>query len=235
MKTYHGWLVLGIVLLILSLDQSLKFYIKLNFFYGEWHGILGDRLRLHFIENRGMAWGMEIPFFGDFGKPMLTLFRVVAAIAIALYIRALDMHKAHLGFIIALSLILAGAIGNIIDSMFYGIIFSASDPYTREIATLFPAGGGYSSFLHGNVVDMFYCPIIRFDWPAWAPLGLAGKEFEFFSPIFNIADSAITTGVFTIIIFQKKFFEDGSADLSKPVKDDVMGDIEPVILSDDTD
>lgn len=229
MKTHHGWLVLGIVLAILLLDQSLKFYIKLNFFYGEWHGILNDKLRLHFIENRGMAWGMEIPFFGKYGKPMLTIFRICAAIGIAWYIRALDMHRAHMGFIICLSLILAGAIGNIIDSMFYGLIFSESVAYTREAANLVPIGTGYAGFLYGNVVDMFYCPIIRFDWPAGAPFGLAGKEFEFFSPIFNVADSAITTGVLAIIIFQRRFFKKTEEEWKKSEEGDrMMGDSDPV-------
>ena len=205
-RSNRGWLVLGIVLLILVLDQSLKFYIKTNYYWGEWHGILNDKLRLHFLENRGMAWGLEIPFFGQYGKPMLTIFRLFAAAAIIWYIRKMDQARAHIGFIITLSMILAGALGNIIDSMFYGIIFSESVPYSTVVAEFLPAGGGYAPFLYGNVVDMFYCPIIRFDWPEWVPFGLAGKEFEFFSPVFNVADSAITTGVILILIFQKKFF-----------------------------
>lgn len=199
-------MVAGIVMLILIADQVLKFYIKLNFHWGEWYGILDNRLRLHFLENRGMAWGMELPLLGEFAKPALTLFRIFAAAAIIWYIRKMIREGAHKGFIITLSMILAGALGNIIDSMFYGMIFSESVPGSRTVATLFPPGGGYAPFLHGHVVDMFYCPIIRFDWPGWAPFGLAGKEFEFFSPVFNIADSAITIGVFSILIFQKKFF-----------------------------
>jgi len=201
-------MVVGIVLLILIIDQTLKFYIKLNFHWGEWYGILGNSLRLHFLENRGMAWGMELPLLGDLAKPMLTIFRMVAAVAIIYYIRLMIKREAHLGFIITLAMILAGALGNILDSMFYGIIFSESIPGSRTVATLFPEGGGYAAFLHGHVVDMFYCPMIRFDWPAWVPFGLAGKEFEFFSPVFNVADSCITTGVFSILIFQNKFFPD---------------------------
>lgn len=199
-------MVFGIVLLILIIDQTLKFYIKLNFHWGEWYGILDNRLRLHFLENRGMAWGMELPFVGDLAKPLLTIFRLFAAAAIIYYIRKMIAAKASLLFIVTLSLILAGAIGNIIDSMFYGMIFSESTMHTRTVATLFPEGGGYSSFLHGNVVDMFYCPLIRFYWPEWMPFGLAGDEFEFFRPVFNVADSAITTGVILILIFQKRFF-----------------------------
>ena len=206
MRSKQGWLVVGIVLLILVIDQSLKFYIKLNFHWGEWYGILGNSLRLHFLENRGMAWGLELPYLGDMAKPMLTIFRMFAAAAIIYYIRLMIRKGAHLGFIITLSMILAGALGNILDSMFYGLIFSESVPGSRVVAELFPEGGGYAAFLHGHVVDMFYCPMIRFDWPDWVPFGLAGNEFEFFSPVFNVADSAITTGVFSILIFQNKFF-----------------------------
>ena len=206
MRSKLGWIVLGVVLLILVFDQSLKIYIKLNFYWGEWYGILGDRLRLHFLENRGMAWGLELPLLGDLAKPVLTIFRILAAGAIIYYIRLMIKRQAHIGFIITLSMILAGALGNILDSMFYGVIFSESIPGSRTVATFMPSGGGYAPFLHGHVVDMFYCPIIRFDWPEWVPFGLSGKEFEFFSPVFNVADSAITIGVFSILIFQGKFF-----------------------------
>jgi len=220
-------MVAGIVLLILIIDQTLKFYIKLNFHWGEWYGILNNSLRLHFLENRGMAWGLELPYLGDMAKPMLTVFRMFAAGAIIYYIRRMIRKEAHIGFIITLSMILAGAMGNILDSMFYGMIFSESIPGSRTVATLFPEGGGYAPFLYGHVVDMFYCPLIRFDWPQWVPFGLAGKEFEFFSPVFNVADSAITTGVFSILIFQNKFFpENASQELESSGSDEV---VEPIV------
>jgi signal peptidase II len=226
-KSNKGWLVFGIVFLILLIDQSLKFYIKLNYHYGEWHGILNNSLRLHFLENRGMAWGLEIPFFGHYGKPLLTIFRLFAAGAIIYYIRMMDKAKAHTGFIITLAMILAGALGNILDSMFYGMIFSESVAGSGLTATFLPHGGGYAGFLYGNVVDMFYCPIIRFDWPEWMPFGMAGKEFEFFSPVFNVADSAITSGVILILLFQNKFFP--RKKLPKNSEPVVMGDSEFVI------
>lgn len=201
MKQKRGWLVFGIVLLILIIDQILKFYIKLNFYWGETHCIANGKLCFQFIENRGMAWGIELGFLGDLGKPVLTLFRIVASFAIGYYIHLMIKAKAHLGFIITLSMILAGAMGNIIDSLFYGMIFSESSPHLRNVAELVPFGKGYESFLHGHVVDMLSCPL--FDWPHWVPK-IGGNTF--FGPIFNVADSAITTGVITILIFQKKFF-----------------------------
>ena len=206
MKSNRGWLVFGIVLFILIVDQALKIYIKTNYSWGEWNGIMGDSLRLHFLENRGMAWGLEIPFFGKYGKPMLTIFRIFAAGAIIFYIRKMDKSRAHLGFVITLAMILAGAIGNILDSMFYGLIFSESVRGSSIVAEFVPFGQGYAGFLYGNVVDMFYCPIIQTYWPEWMPFGLGGKYFEFFSPVFNVADSAITIGVSLILIFQGKFF-----------------------------
>jgi signal peptidase II len=206
-----GWWAAGIVLLILVIDQVLKFYIKLNYELHEDHCVWGGRLCLLFLENRGMAWGLEIPFFGKYGKPMLTIFRLAAATAIIYYIRLMIRQQAHTGFILTLSMILAGALGNIIDSVFYGLIFSESTSY--QVAELFPAGGGYERFLYGHVVDMFHCPIIDTYWPSWMPFGLGGRNFVFFSPVFNVADSAITTGVILILIFQKKFFVQQTLDL----------------------
>lgn len=231
MKSNKGWLVIGIVLLILIIDQWLKFHIKLNYELREDHCIMGKKLCLLFLENRGMAWGLEIPFFGKYGKPMLTIFRLFAAGAIIYYIRLMIRQKAHTGFIITLAMILAGAIGNIIDSMFYGMIFSASTPST--VAELFPEGGGYAPFLYGHVVDMFYCPILEWNWPKWMPFGMSGKHFVFFSPVFNVADSAITTGVILILIFQKWFFGHHSPIPEQPEGPIVMGDTEPVIWSDE--
>ena len=153
-----------------------------------------------------MAWGLK--FGGGFGKIILTLFRLAAVIWGTFLIKGFIEKKYHNGFIICAALIYAGAVGNLIDSMFYGLIFEASVPYTTMVAHLFPLGGGYASFLHGKVVDMFYFPIIQnAHFPSWFPIW-AGEEFEFFRPVFNFADASISTGVITLFIFQKKFFDD---------------------------
>ena len=179
----------------------LKYIIKTNMVLYEDIPVLGNWFILKFIENDGMAFGFDLP--GNNGKLMLTLFRIIAVIAIGFYLRHLIKIKSHPGLIISLSLILAGALGNIIDSVFYGVIFSASSPFSP--AVLFPEEGGYATLMHGHVVDMFYFPIIRGEWPSWIPIK-GGDPFEFFRPVFNIADSSITTGVFLILIFQKRFF-----------------------------
>jgi signal peptidase II len=186
---------------ILIADQILKIWIKTTMVLGEEIPLIGNWANLHFIENNGMAFGMEMG--GETGKVILSLFRIAAAITIGWYITKMVKSDAPLGFILAVAAIMAGAIGNIIDSAFYGIIFSES---YYQAATLFPEGGGYSSFLHGRVVDMFYFPVINTHWPEWSPFR-PGESLIFFRPVFNIADSAITTGVLSIIIFQKKFFE----------------------------
>jgi len=168
---------------------------------GQEINVIGNWFILHFTENNGMAFGMDIP--GRFGKFMLSLFRIIAVIGIAFYLRFLIKKMAPFGLVFSVSLILAGAIGNILDSAFYGIIFSDS---WGQVAGIFPEGGGYSGFLHGKVVDIFYFPIIRGTWPDWFPLW-GGQELIFFRPVFNIADSSITVGVFTILFFQRKFFK----------------------------
>jgi signal peptidase II len=190
-----------IIFIILILDQLLKIWIKTNLVIGEEIHVIGNWFILHFTENNGMAFGLDIP--GEFGKISLSLFRLAAIIGIAFFIRHLIRTKAHKGLIISVSLILAGAIGNIIDSAFYGMIFTDSWGRTAE---LFPEGGGYASFLHGKVVDMLYFPIIKGTWPHWFPFW-GSHSFIFFRPVFNIADSSITTGVFIILIFQKRFFK----------------------------
>jgi signal peptidase II len=163
--------------------------------------IFGNRGMIHFIENNGMAFGMEMG--GSPGKLILSIFRIIAIFGIGWFLNSLVIKKANLGLILAVSAILAGAIGNIIDSAFYGMIFSES--YSQH-AILFPPGGGYSSFLHGKVVDMFYFPIINTHWPDWSPFR-PGESFIFFRPVFNLADSAITCGVISILLFQKRMFK----------------------------
>ena len=192
-----------IVILILIVDQVSKIIIKTNMLLYEDIHVLGDWFLIKFIENDGMAFGLDLP--GDNGKVILTIFRLIAAIAIIFYIRYLIKHKEHTGLIICVSLVLAGALGNIIDSAFYGMIFTESTQFST--ATMFPENGGYASFLHGHVVDMFYFPIIQGTWPEWVPWK-GGDSFEFFRPVFNVADSAISIGVITILIFQKRFFKD---------------------------
>jgi signal peptidase II len=191
-----------LILAIILADQSLKFYIKTNYYLGEEHNIIGNWFRLHFVENEGMAWGWQ--FGGDFGKIILTLFRLVAVILGTFYLRNIVRKNYHWGFIICASLIYAGALGNLLDSMFYGLMFSASEPFL--VAQLFPSGGGYTTFLHGRVVDMLYFPIISdAKYPSWFPFW-GGEDFEFFRPVFNLADASISAGVIALLIWQKKFF-----------------------------
>ncbi len=198
-----GWQVALFIFLILLADQVLKIYIKTHYYLGEEHNVLGRFFRLHFVENPGMAWGWK--FGGDWGKLILTLFRLVAVILGIFYLRSIIHKKYHPGFIICAALIFAGAAGNLIDSMFYGMIFNNSDFFIRNIAVLFPRGGGYAGFLHGQVVDMLYFPLIDSHFPSWMPIW-GGEEFEFFSPVFNIADASISVGVIAILLWQKRFF-----------------------------
>ncbi len=167
---------------------------------------------IHFVENEGMAFG--ITFGGEYGKLALSLFRIVAVVFIGFFLRHLMQTKAPKGLIVSMSLIMAGAIGNIIDSTFYGVIFSDST-YT-QVATFMPEDGGYASFLHGRVVDMFYFPLFEGTYPTWVPY-IGGNTFRFFQPIFNIADSAITIGVAAIIIFQRSFFAEPTPEMGTEV------------------
>jgi signal peptidase II len=198
-----GWQVALLITLILVADQAIKIYIKTHFALQEEHNVLGRFFRLHFVENAGMAWGWK--FGGDFGKIVLTLFRMVAVILGVFYLRNIIKNKYHPGFIICAALIFAGAAGNLIDSMFYGLIFSNSDYYAHNVAVMFPPHGGYAGFLHGQVVDMLYFPIIQTHYPSWFPVW-GGQEFEFFSPVFNLADASISVGVIAILLWQRKFF-----------------------------
>ena len=200
--------IILIILAIIFADQALKFYIKLNYFTGEEHNVIGSWFRLHFVENEGMAWGWK--FGGGFGKIALTLFRLVAVIWGTFLIRDFIKKKHHKGFIICAGLIYAGALGNLIDSMFYGLIFDISydeqhTQYFGVVAKSF-ANTHYGSFLHGKVVDMLYFPMFKGNFPSWVPFW-GGEDFEFFRPVFNIADASISVGVITILIFQNRFFK----------------------------
>jgi len=190
-----------IIFLVLIADQVLKIWIKTSMTLGQEINVAGNWFILHFTENEGMAFGLT--FGGAAGKLILSIFRIIAVIFIGYYIYRLRKRSPHPGLIISFSLIMAGALGNIIDSAFYGIIFSQSSYHT--VATMFPPEGGYNSFLHGKVVDMLYFPVIETIMPEWVPFW-GGEQFIFFRPVFNIADSSITTGVFLLLIFQKKFF-----------------------------
>lgn len=190
-----------IILAVLLADQALKFWVKLSFFLGESVPLFGQGhtwAYLQFVENRGMAFGLE--FGGAFGKVALTLFRMVAVVGIGYLLWKAVRTKRGTGLMVSLALIFAGALGNIIDSAFYGLIFDASTPFQR--AVLLPAEGGYASFLHGAVVDMFYFPIMHGQFPAWMPLW-GGEEYEFFRPVFNIADAAISIGVVMLLLVQR--------------------------------
>ncbi len=199
-----SFIVTAIILLVLLLDQVIKIWIKTHFTYGEEVKILGlDWALLHFVENEGMAFGITLG--GDYGKLALSLFRIAAVGFLIYYLRLLLRSQVSFGLVIFFGLILAGAIGNIIDSAFYGIIFSETSYHTGEVAQLFPPEGGYAGFLHGNVVDMFYFPIWEGFFPDWLPFW-GGEHFIFFRPVFNLADTSITVGVLSLLLFYRSFF-----------------------------
>lgn len=202
--------VVLLIIAILALDQFVKIYIKTHFFLGEEHAVLGKWFRLHFIENEGMAWGWKLGESGSWGKIVLTLFRLVAVGFGVWYIGKIIREKQHSGFIACVALIFAGAVGNLLDSLFYGLIFESSDHHLSNVARMFPSGGGYAGFLHGKVVDMLYFPIIETTLPDWSPIW-KGEQFVFFSPVFNIADASISIGLIAILLFQHKFFPKGNA------------------------
>ena len=191
--------VLTTALLLLVVDQLLKFWIKTNMFLGQEFKIF-DWFIIHFTENNGMAFGLE--FGGDTGKIILSLFRIIVIVWGFSYITTLTKSKLPNGLLIALGLVFGGAIGNIIDGVFYGVLFN--DSY-NQIAEFLPAIGGYSTFLMGKVVDMFYFPLINTHFPDWLPF-FGGEHFIFFRPVFNIADAGISVGMFMLILFYRKHF-----------------------------
>ena len=221
MKRSH--VLILVVLIVLFLDQFLKIYIKTNLSYGTGFDILGlSWAKIHFVENEGMAFGIT---FGEkclgvtgsdggcngirltafSGKLILSVFRIIMVSFLFYFIRELLKAKESLGLLISLSLILAGAIGNILDSAFYGLLFSSS-PYHGGMAEFMPEGGGYAPFLFGHVVDMFYFPMVDTILPQWFPFW-GGDRFEFFRPVFNVADAAISVGVASILLFHRSFLK----------------------------
>ncbi len=189
-----------LIIFVLLADQVLKTWIKANMYLGQEFNIFGKWFIIHFTENNGMAFGME--FGGEFGKLFLTLFRIAAVIGIGYAIHYMVKHKYHRGLILNVALIFAGAMGNIIDSVFYGVIYN------------------YETLFHGRVVDMFYMPIIQGTYPSWFPFW-SGEQFIFFRPVFNLADAAISIGVIAILIFQKTYFKEDIID-EVPINNEIV-------------
>lgn len=197
-KQIKSWVIWAIVVGLVVLDHVVKISVKTTMTLGESHNVLGNWFRWCFVENEGAAFGMSLG--GDYGKLALSLFRIVAIGALVWFVHYLRKQKAPTGVVVGFALILAGALGNMIDSAFYGMIFSEST--FASVATFLPEGGGYAPFLHGKVVDMLYFPL--FHWPEWMPL-IGGDLF--FSPVFNFADSYITIAVFYLLIFHWRYFK----------------------------
>lgn len=204
MKLSKGAIATIIILGVLIIDQIVKIWVKTHMYLGQ-EFVITDWFRIYFIENNGMAFGMELG-----SKLFLTMFRIVAVGLLIYYIcRIKNRTDIKTGYIVCCALITAGAAGNIIDSVFYGMIFN--NPYPPEVAVMFPPEGGYAPVFHGRVVDMLYFPLFSFYWPDWVPF-VGADYFLFFQPIFNIADAAITVGILVLIIFYSKY-------LSLPVRE----------------
>lgn len=198
-KTFKAWMAVAIVLAILLIDQIIKIEVKTNMTLGEAKQVT-DWFYIEFIENNGMAYGMKF-----INKLVLSLFRLFAIGFIGYYLaKIIKKNVAPFGYVVLIAMVLAGAAGNLIDCLFYGLIFDASTPFT--VSQFVPFGEGYSTFLHGKVVDMFYFPIIQTTWPEWVPY-FGGSEYVFFSPVFNFADACISVGVVALLLFYRKQLE----------------------------
>ena len=208
-KSYLGWMAAGIVILVLAIDQIIKILVKTHLCLHESVHVT-DWFYISFVENNGMAYGMTI-----LPKLALSLFRIVAVAVIGWYIYKMVKTRARTLYVVLLSMIMAGAAGNILDSMFYGLVFSESTPF--QVAQWMPFGEGYGEFLKGRVVDMFYFPIIDTDLPSWIPFW-GGEHFIFFSPVFNFADASISVGVVALLLFCRK--ELATISLSSKVQED---------------
>lgn len=217
MKKVH---VIFLVSLLVIGDQILKLYVKTNFDLNTARPVFGTWFQLYFVENPGMAYGWK--FGGNWGKMALTIFRMGAVVFGVFYLGKIIKEKYHNGFIICASMIFAGALGNLLDSCFYGLIFDKGMVFNSSINDYIGYSGlanlsskGYSAFLHGNVVDMLYFPVLKGNFPTWVPIW-GGEYFEFFRPIFNLADAAISGGVITILLFQQRFLKQPHEISEKP-------------------
>lgn len=200
MKISRGKVVFWVIAVMLVIDQVTKILVKTGMTLGESIPVLGNWFQICFVENNGMAFGLS---FGEsIGKFLLTAFRIVLAGFIMHWILKLIKAGEKTGPLVGLSLIFVGAVGNILDSLFYGLLFGPSTPY--QVAEFLPEGGGYAAMMFGKVVDMLYFPLIEADWPQWVPF-VGGEHFIFFSPVFNVADSCVTVGMLYLLIFQSKF------------------------------
>ena len=215
--------IISLIVIILVLDQILKIWVKTNMSLGQEINLIGSWFKLHFIENEGMAFGMV--FFGGYwGKLILSVFRIAASVLIGWIIYKMIKSKVSWGLLITTALVFTGAVGNIIDCVFYGKIFSASE-YWGAAATFFPEGGGYASFLQGKVVDMFQIDLFTIHFPESFPIW-GGGAFNFFPAIFNIADSSITVGLFTMILFYYKSLSKFVASFESSKETVIHGDSE---------
>ncbi|MBD5211281.1 MAG: lipoprotein signal peptidase [Bacteroidales bacterium] len=206
-KLSHYQLAVIVAILVVVLDQILKIWVKTSFYLGQEREIT-SWFRLCFIENNGMAFGWQLG-----SKIFLTLFRVAFVGVLVYYLVKLKNSPGiKMGYLLCVSLVIAGALGNIIDCMFYGLIFN--DPMPTAVATMFPEGGGYAPFLQGRVVDMLSFPLFSFNWPDWVPV-VGGEHFEFFKPIFNLADAAISCGIIAVILFYSKQLAYSFAELKR--------------------
>ncbi|MGB0404492.1 MAG: lipoprotein signal peptidase [Salibacteraceae bacterium] len=200
MKSQSGIIAALTVLAVIIIDQGSKIWVKTSMYLGQEFAVAGNWFFIHFTENNGMAFGME--FAGEYGKLFLTGFRILAVVGILYYLVKIIREGQPIGLVISIALVFSGALGNILDSVFYGVMFN--DSY-HQIATLGSEAGGYSTWFYGKVVDMLYFPMVSGIFPDWMPIW-GGEPFLFFRPVFNVADTAISTGVGMIVVFQKRYF-----------------------------